>query len=85
MALGSCARVPLFFFLFVVLRFFVVKKTAFESRANELEIQRVIATLQWIQKHGDIRIYPVCQSCMDKTVGLGDVRQIVGGEGYAIF
>jgi len=60
--------------------------TAFECRLNELEIQRVIATLQlWIQKHGDIRIYPVCQSCMQKTVGLGEVRQIVGGEGYAIF
>ena len=68
------------------LRLFVVKKPAFECRLNELEIQRVIATLrEWIRKHGDIRIYPVCQSCMQKTVGLGEVRRIVGGEGYATF
>ena len=52
-------------FLFVVLLFFVVKKPAFECRLNEVEIQRVIATLQqWIEKHSDIRIYPVCQTCM---------------------
>ena len=70
----------------MVLRFFVVKKAVFECPLNEVEIQTVIATLQQlIQKHGDIRIYPVCQSCMEKTVSLGDVRQIVGGEGYAIF
>ena len=70
----------------MVLRFLVVKKPAFECRLNELEIQTVIATVrEWIEKHGDIRIYPVCQSCMQKTVGLGDVRQIMGGEGYAIF
>ena len=53
---------------------------------GESTIQDMVTTLQlWVENEGNIRIYPVCRNCIAKSIGLGQVRKIVGGEGYAIF
>jgi len=63
-----------------------IQESAFECRLLDLEFKEVGTTLQeLIKDQGNIRIYPVCENCMQKSIGLGDVREIIGGKGYAIF
>ena len=63
-----------------------IQESAFELRLKELELTEIISTLKRIIKdHGNIRIYPVCANCMQKSIGIGDVKEVVGAKGYAVF
>ena len=65
-----------------------IQESAFECRLKDNEIKEIAPVLEKLIKdedNGNIRIYPVCENCMQKSMGLGDVREIVGGKGYAIF
>ena len=63
-----------------------IQESAFECRLKDDEINKIVDMLQTlVQSSGNIRIYPVCRSCMQKSMGIGEVKEIVGSKGYAIF
>ena len=63
-----------------------IQESAFECRLKEVEFEKIVCKLrEWINGYGNIRVYPVCENCMHKSIGIGDIKEVVGGKGYAIF
>jgi len=63
-----------------------IQESAFECRLQEDELNSVIDTLQGLLgSFGNIRIYPVCANCMAKSIGIGEITEVTGQDGYAIF
>lgn len=63
-----------------------IQESAFECRLGDDELNEVVDRLRHLmQNDGNIRIYPVCRSCIEKSIGIGSVQDIVGSKGYAIF
>lgn len=63
-----------------------IQESAFECRLQENELNEVIEQMRnLLANNGNIRIYPVCANCMQKSIGIGDVTEITGQDGYAIF
>lgn len=63
-----------------------IQESVFECHLEEVDIRAISGTLQqWVQNQGNVRIYPVCANCIQKSIGIGNITESVGRDGYAIF
>ncbi|MCP5064503.1 MAG: CRISPR-associated endonuclease Cas2 [Ignavibacteriae bacterium] len=64
-----------------------VQKSVFECWLdNDKSLDQLTNVLEDVlDDNGNIRIYPLCKVCFEKSVGIGKVVKIDGEDGYMIF
>lgn len=63
-----------------------VQYSVFECWVEEDKLNDLINLLETeIKEDGNIRIYPLCKSCFEKSIGIGKVKKNDGEDGYVVF
>lgn len=63
-----------------------VQKSVFECKFPSDKLQTVVKQLsQLIEEEDNIRIYPLCEDCFCKAIGIGEFSKTIIDQGFGIF
>lgn len=63
-----------------------VQESVFECKFPSDKLQIVVKQLsQLIEEEDNIRIYPICEDCFSKAIGIGKFTKTIIDQGFGIF
>lgn len=63
-----------------------VQESVFECRLPSKNLTRLTRELaDLINEEGNLRIYPLCNECYDKAIGIGKFTKTIASEGFGVF